>query len=335
MIEVEYYFNTSSQWLIDFADAFSKSIGMKVSVKDNKLTFPPSVAKGRYEYYELSENLGMLCADVMLMDDMLLQKKQLQGNDYYGLIFDVSEHTNKVTQSDGIRVNVLDNSVKPVVLSSHAFNSSVLLPKNAAIRYVQLFAHRSWGIKNITEPLPLELTRFKEFANALPMHAVANFDSKSYELVNEILELDTSRVNLIQLLEGYACQLIALFFNNLREEYAADKENSVSPDAMRIIEFKETQEQNLPYVLTVSKAAAACFMSTSKFAAMFQTLFRENYGEYFMHKKMDKAKELLDEGCNVTDTASLLGYNNISHFAQTFKKHFGIMPGTYKKSKKE
>ncbi len=43
---------------------------MKVSVKDNKLTFPPSVAKGRYEYYELSENLGMLCADVMLMDDM-------------------------------------------------------------------------------------------------------------------------------------------------------------------------------------------------------------------------------------------------------------------------
>ncbi|WP_289663479.1 helix-turn-helix domain-containing protein [Flavobacterium panacagri] len=334
MIEVEYYFNTSSQWAKDLANSFSKRIGTEVSFKDNKLIFPSSVAIGRYEYYELSENLGMLCVDIVFKDEVLLHKKQLIGNDYYGLAFDVSEHNVKVTQSDGKKVNILDELVKPVVLSSHAFDSAVLFHKNVPVRYVQIFGHRSWGIKNLTEPIPLELTRFKEFANALPMHAIANFDNKSYDLVNEILELDTTRVNLIQLLEGYACQLIALFFNNLRDEYA-DTKNSVSPDAMRIIELKEIQEQNLTNVLTLSKAAISCFMSTSKFASMFQTLFKENYGEYFIRKKMERAKDFLNDGYSVSDTASTLGYNNIGYFAQTFKKYFNILPGEYKRSRKE
>lgn len=332
MIEVEYYFNTSSHWIRDFAVAFSKSIGVEVLCKENKLIFPPSVGSGRYEYYELSENLGILCVDAIFQDELSLHKKQSLGNDYYGLVFDVSEDNVKVTQSDSMMVDIIDEFVKPVVLSSHAFNSSVSFHKNVPVRYVQIFIHRSWGIKNIVEPIPIEFTRFVQFANALPMHAVANFDKKSYELVNEILGLDTLRGNLRQLLEGYACQLIALFLNNLKEEYA-NKKNSVSPDAMRIIELKEMQEQNLFDVLTLAKAASACFMSSSKFATMFNTLFNENYGEYFIRKKMEKAKELLDSGHGVTDTASKVGYNNISYFARTFKKHFGVMPGTYKRSK--
>ncbi|MBN9297444.1 MAG: helix-turn-helix transcriptional regulator [Filimonas sp.] len=329
MIEVVYYYNTSNQWIIDFAAVFSKQVGASVSFKNNKLTFPPSVANGRFEYYELNENLGVLCVDIVFMDDILLHKKELSGNDYYALIFDVSDEPIKVIQSKDGTVRTIGSLVKSVMLGSHAFNSAVTFQKNARIRYVQFSAHRSWGMKNIVEPIPVEFTRFKEFANAQPMSIMANFDTKSYELVNEVLEMDTTRTNFVQLLDGYASQLIALFFNNLKEEFA-DKKNAVSPDAMRIVQLKEIQEQNLSESLTLPKAAAACLMSPTKFAILFQSLFGKTYGAYFMHKKMEKAKELLDKGFTVADTGVQVGYNNTGYFARIFKKHFGVMPRAYK-----
>lgn len=324
MIEVDYYLNTTSQWIIDFAGAFSKSTGAEVLFKENRLMFPPSIAKGRFDYCELSESLAMVSTDIIFQEEILLHKRQIRGNDYYALIFYMSNHPLKIMLSDGTIVSDFDGLGKSIVFSSHIFDSSVVLPKNAPLRYIQLVIHRSWVMKNLAELLPIE------FPNGLPMRAVANFDIKSYELINEIFKLNIRRANLKQLLEGYACQLIALFFNNLKVNYA-DKENDVSEDVMRIVELKERQEQNLSQILSIVQAAKECLMSDTKFAAIFSSLFKENYGEYFIHKKMEKAKQLLNEGHTVSSVGAMLGYNNISYFAKTFSKYYGVMPKTFKK----
>jgi YesN/AraC family two-component response regulator len=46
--------------------------------------------------------------------------------------------------------------------------------------------------------------------------------------------------------------------------------------------------------------------------------------------RIRKAKELLTEGFNVTETAERSGFNDIYYFSKCFKKHEGISPTTYK-----
>jgi AraC-like DNA-binding protein len=45
---------------------------------------------------------------------------------------------------------------------------------------------------------------------------------------------------------------------------------------------------------------------------------------------MEKAREMLDSGkYSVSDAAWDLGYTNVSHFIELFRRHYGITPGKF------
>lgn len=58
--------------------------------------------------------------------------------------------------------------------------------------------------------------------------------------------------------------------------------------------------------------------------------FRQVYGmtvfAYLRKERLERAREMLDCGLNVTETAYAVGYESISHFSQAFKKRFGTSP---------
>jgi AraC-like DNA-binding protein len=58
--------------------------------------------------------------------------------------------------------------------------------------------------------------------------------------------------------------------------------------------------------------------------------FRELYGmtvfEYLRNERLNRAREMLDHGLNVTETAYAVGYDSISHFSKAFKSRFGASP---------
>ncbi|BBO85433.1 AraC family transcriptional regulator [Desulfosarcina ovata subsp. sediminis] len=58
--------------------------------------------------------------------------------------------------------------------------------------------------------------------------------------------------------------------------------------------------------------------------------FREMYGmtvfQYLRNERLNRARQMLDDGLNVTETAYAVGYDSISHFSQAFKKQFGASP---------
>ena len=60
--------------------------------------------------------------------------------------------------------------------------------------------------------------------------------------------------------------------------------------------------------------------------------FRQVYGmtgfEYLRNERLNRARQMLDHGLNVTETAYAVGYESISHFSQAFKKQFGASPGS-------
>ena len=64
----------------------------------------------------------------------------------------------------------------------------------------------------------------------------------------------------------------------------------------------------------------------------FKRYFRTTVYSYVRNLRMEKARLLLGQGdLSVTDAAAESGYQSLGHFAATFKKRFGVLPGKYRK----
>ena len=62
-------------------------------------------------------------------------------------------------------------------------------------------------------------------------------------------------------------------------------------------------------------------------------LFKETMGmsphAYLIQLRLERARELIDEGETIADAALITGFSDQSHLTRRFKKRFGIPPGTY------
>lgn len=76
---------------------------------------------------------------------------------------------------------------------------------------------------------------------------------------------------------------------------------------------------------TIAALARAVGMNQCKLKAGFKMLFGSSIYALFQEERMNRAKQLL-AGHNVTETAVMLGYSNISHFSAAYRKQFGHLP---------
>jgi AraC-like DNA-binding protein len=332
MIAIKHHFSVSKSWFVHLAESFSKATGTQVIVSNNKLIFPPTLASGRFEFYELSEGISVALIDCVFLKKMKIYREAVEGNENYRIIFNISKTPFVINKHSG-RVVVSDNLAEAVFFSSHTTEGSISLDVNQRMQNVHVIFHRSWGVQHLLQNvIPLGITRLQQFANCMPMQFTTNLDIKSCELAKKMLSLNVPDFIMPRLLEGYVYQLVALFFNNVVIQEMGEK-YVTSKDAMRIIQMKEHIEKNLENPLpTMEEAAAECLMSRSTFAIMFKTVFKQNYGSFFLELKMKIAKELLKKGNSVTAAGHKTGFSNIGHFAKVFKEHFGDTPGAFQRN---
>lgn len=91
--------------------------------------------------------------------------------------------------------------------------------------------------------------------------------------------------------------------------------------------FKDIINKNVYSNLKIEEIAFLCHMSLSTFKRNFIKEFGSSPGKWFQDKRLQKAKELLEEGqLKSSDIYFDLGYNNLSNFSAAFKNKFGKSP---------
>ncbi|MZQ85546.1 helix-turn-helix domain-containing protein [Paenibacillus sp. 5J-6] len=84
--------------------------------------------------------------------------------------------------------------------------------------------------------------------------------------------------------------------------------------------------------LQLESVAAKALMAPSYFSHMLKLVRGKTYIELLTDIRIQAAMAFLKQtDLNVTEIATRVGYNHISHFNRTFKKHTGITPGDYRK----
>ena len=77
---------------------------------------------------------------------------------------------------------------------------------------------------------------------------------------------------------------------------------------------------------------AATGFSVSYFSALFKKESGEGFSKYLTGVRMEHAKELLQESnLPVSEICARVGYNDLKHFTQTFKKYTNLSPAQYRK----
>ena len=78
---------------------------------------------------------------------------------------------------------------------------------------------------------------------------------------------------------------------------------------------------------TIDALAQSARISPTKLKNNYKQFFGQPIYQYYLSNKMDEARRMLESGrYNITEVGSKLGYANLSHFAEAFKKQHHLKP---------
>jgi len=125
------------------------------------------------------------------------------------------------------------------------------------------------------------------------------------------------------LVQAAALEFIAWHLKNLHANETNDR--MCSRECRLLWLARERLLSDLSSPPTIEQLARETGLNQLKIKQGFKVLFGTTTYGLFQRERMERALTLLQTN-SVTETASLLGYSNISHFSEAFRKQFGVLP---------
>ncbi len=194
---------------------------------------------------------------------------------------------------------------------------------------------------DIMMPVMDGLTLCKEiFSRKLKVTVVFLTGYRDFEYARTAVEYGVRKY----LLKPTSHKELTLAFTQIKEELdsASDSAGPVRAEAeaaigsadfyKSIISLTKEYVSNNIKTATLEGASNAVHLSAPYLSKLFKIKNYENFSDYLMSKKMEKAAELLKEVYNtVYEVSESVGYSNPKNFTRAFRKYFGVTPNEYRK----
>lgn len=125
-----------------------------------------------------------------------------------------------------------------------------------------------------------------------------------------------------------AAQVVQLLLNVIACAHAPTETSGHPDDIAGCLAYIE---RCLEQPVALEELAEETGLSLSRFKAKFKQVVGIPPAEYLLRRKISRAKELLRDGCSVTDVAHTLGFSSSQYFATVFKRFTGTSPGAIRR----
>lgn len=89
-------------------------------------------------------------------------------------------------------------------------------------------------------------------------------------------------------------------------------------------------EANFSEKVSLGAVAGLCGLGRYQFSRVFKRTYGTTFREFMIIHRINKAVHMLSyTGASVTDVAFSVGFNDLSHFAQMFRRYLGVCPSDY------
>jgi two-component system response regulator YesN len=127
-------------------------------------------------------------------------------------------------------------------------------------------------------------------------------------------------------------QLKNWIFNMLKSMNELMLKNSIPEKQDVVEEAKKYINKNFNRNISLNTIAERFFINPYYFSQLFKKKTGENYQNYLIRLRAERAKKLLEEtDLKIYEICELVGYSDISHFNKIFKRVIGITPSEYKR----
>lgn len=116
----------------------------------------------------------------------------------------------------------------------------------------------------------------------------------------------------------------------LAQQQPVEENQPTAKELEAIHKAEEYITANLSQHLTIPELAIRVLLNEYRLKKLFKQVYGSGPYEYLVHQRMEKAKELLEQGLSVKEVAAATGYRS-SDLIYAFREKFGITPGKLKK----
>lgn len=118
---------------------------------------------------------------------------------------------------------------------------------------------------------------------------------------------------------------------HLKSLYKASPDSQIGMrERKQLLAARERLLRDLSNPPTIEHLARETGLNQLKLKRGFKSMFGSSVYALFQRERMQQAQDLLVQ-YSVTETASMLGYSNLSHFSTAFRKQFGLLPSQSRK----
>lgn len=292
------------------------------------MRFDNEIGNGQIDNIKLADSLEVSLQKAFFNKPVQFIQKPNQTKPYFAVSFCNSAEIGHKTKNEEKFFGA--KSTDGVFFSNIRDIQEFSFPQNKNIHYISF---RFYG----------------DFASSLP-HSPSQND-ELYKLINqagnfviyEHLRLEMTNLmsdleklnpeNSIELLsiKGKAYDLLGCFFTTFYERKLSSQGPQLPKEDIEIA-FKVKDEilSDLSESPTINELALKYGVSQSKLKQIFKQVFGKTIYQLYQGVRMEKAKTLLSsKEYKVSQVGYELGYSNLSHFSEAFKKQFGVLPTQY------
>ncbi len=136
-------------------------------------------------------------------------------------------------------------------------------------------------------------------------------------------------------LEGKILELLAVYLDEsvFEEERTYPQVRISNCDREALHKARRILDEDITCPPTLGKLARLICLNEYKLKTGFKELFGMPVHAYIINKRLEKARLLMEgEKLKVTEAALRVGYNDLSYFAEKFRKKYGVNPSEYSRS---
>ncbi|MBE6905863.1 MAG: response regulator [Ruminococcaceae bacterium] len=127
-------------------------------------------------------------------------------------------------------------------------------------------------------------------------------------------------------------QLFGYLLNFIQESMGTVIQDKKQAEKKPIRLAKQYIQQNYSKQISLEEVSSVAGFNASYFSVLFKKESGQNFMEYLSEVRMNKAKELFKEtNLSVASICEQVGYSDIKHFTQGFKKFTGLKPNEFRK----
>ena len=311
----------------DFTDLLQQlSVSFKASTDNLQFAISPVFGKGYFWAAKLPSGITIIVSDTCLKENLMVERAKID-KPYFTLQFneEAADETDIPIKS---RRN--DQEFQSFVkLSQTLVPETFVFPSIKRLRSVKFFfdeEHLSSLLGKqafeqvLGQHFPVEMK--SENLEPIATEYRVMLDDLWTDKINQPLKLNYIQNRVLLLLEKYIVKL------HQRRDLQGKKVKRSDDETLRLMKVEALLVKNFAInPPTIDELARISAMSNTKLKKDFKALYGLPIYEYFQKNRMLKAKSLLVLGeYTIKEVGQMVGYSNLSHFANTFKKEFGFLP---------